>query len=133
MYMKNGISKEVLERQIKILQEKALREIAESDGKMTANDTEAGKVFALLKGHVDMPLFNHKPVRNLYELLQHINTSPSAKRAFVSHLIMPQLQLFEEKISCNPHELASLFPHLSGLYRHTLEWNQHAPYLKSTA
>lgn len=119
-YMKKGIHKERIEQQIKRLQEKALREVAAGGGKMQIKDTQAAKTFARLKGHIDMPLFNYKPV-NLNELVDAINANPHAKLAFVSQVILPQMEQFESKLSCNPHNLVELFNHPSG-FTGTL-WN----------
>ena len=111
--MKKGISGDLIEGQLKLLQEQAMREISASGGKLQVKDTTAGKAFALLKGQVDMPMFNYKSI-HLYELHAQINANPAAKRAFVAQILLPQLELHENKISCNPHNLAALFSHISG-------------------
>ena len=48
-YMKKGISYEMVEKQIQLLQEKAMREIASNGGKVQLKDTIAGKAFHILR------------------------------------------------------------------------------------
>lgn len=107
-YMKKGVTKEMVEEQVKALQEKAMKELRDTGGKMTLKDTEAAKAFAGIKGTVDIPLFNYKPIQ-IETLTQEINRSSALKRDFVSKIILPQLETFEKKISCNPINLIALF------------------------
>jgi len=119
-YMKKGIEKEVIERQIKSLQEKAIREIADSGGKMSIKETFGGKLFNKLKGDLDMPLFNYK-ASHVKEIVKVINANPKAKRDFVSNILLPQMEYTEKKLSCNPQNLVALFNKISG-FTGTL-WN----------
>ncbi len=122
-YMRKGISQKLIEVQLKILQEQALREITASGGKLQLKDTLAGKAFDAIKGPLPLPLFNYKPI-HLSELVTHLNADPAAIRTFVTRILFPQMQLHEHKISCNPHNLAALFQHLCG-FTGTL-WNSHS-------
>ncbi len=123
-YMKKGTTKTLVEDQIKRLQELAMKEIKESGGKIAIRDTEAGGRFFALQAAVnmavEMPLFNYKPA-HVEELVQKINGSPAAKRAFVSKIALPNLEIFEYKLSCNPINLIALFGRVMG-FTGTL-WN----------
>ncbi len=119
-YVKKGITREMVENQVLLLQEKAMREMAAQGGKISLKDTEAGNAFNKLKGPVDMPLFKYKPA-HIEAIVKYINGNAEAKRAFVSYQILPQMELFENKMSCNPHHLAALFNKISG-FTGTL-WN----------
>lgn len=119
-YMKKGVTAAMVEQQIALLQQKALREIAESGSKLLAKETDAGKVFAQLKGDINIPLFNYKPFQ-LDNIVKRINESTEAKRKFVAHIILPQMEHFETKISCNAQNLVALFGKVMG-FTGTL-WN----------
>lgn len=119
-YMKKGVTTQMVEKQVKLLQEKAMLEIAYSGGKLPLKETTAGKVFAKLKGNINMPLFNYKD-ENIEDLQNTINSRSEIKRYFVSHIILPQLEQFEYKMSCNPQNLAAFFPKVDG-FTGTL-WN----------
>ena len=119
-YMKKGVTAKLVEDQIKLLQEKAMREVKASGGKLQIKDTLAGKTFSLLKGQINMPLFNYNPI-NLHELVDAINASPEAKLSFVSTMILPQMELYDSKLSCNAQNLVELFFRSSG-FTGTL-WN----------
>lgn len=128
-YMKKGISRKMVEKQIELLQENAVRDSCASAGKLLPIETEAGKAFCKLKGAVSMPFFNYKPW-HLDALVTQLNASASAKRAFVSQIILPQMEHFESKLSCNPQNLAALFFKASG-FTGTL-WNWLSMYHKLT-
>lgn len=119
-YMKKGVTSQMVEKQVELLQEKAMREIVASGGKIAIKETEAGKAFAKLKGNINMPFFNYKPA-NIEDLTKRINESPQAKLFFVSNIILPQLEQFEYKMSCNPQNLVSFFLKAAG-FTGTL-WN----------
>lgn len=119
-YMKKGVSRNMVETQVKRLQAKALVEIATAGDKIQLKDTFAWKVFCKLKGNIDMPLFNYKPC-NIEDVTKRINSTKEAKREFVSGVILPQMEMFDQKMSCNPHNLVSLFDKVTG-FTGTL-WN----------
>nr|NGX43070.1 hypothetical protein [Chlamydiota bacterium] len=119
-YMKKGVTTQMVKSQIELLQEKAMREIVASGGKMAIKETVAGKAFAKLKGSINMPFFNYKPA-NIEDLVKAINESPEVKLFFVSHVILPQLEQFEYKMSCNPQNLVAFFLKAAG-FTGTL-WN----------
>lgn len=119
-YLKKGISHQILVRAIEKLQKSALQELREGGRGAMLKNTKAWKIFSELKGDLDMPLFNFKDV-HLDKLGQKINSNLATKRAFISLAIIPQMDLFENKLSCNPHNLASFFEKVSG-FTGTL-WN----------
>lgn len=119
-YAKKGVTVELVKEQVALLQEKAMREVAGGGGKISIRETEAGKAFEKMKGDVNMPLFNYKAV-DIDNLTAEINRNPHLKRFFVTHIILPQLELFEYKITCNPHNLVSFFRRVDG-FTGTL-WN----------
>lgn len=119
-YMKKGVTAAMVQEQVALLQEKALREMAESGGKLMAKDTNAGKAFAKLKGDIDIPLFNHKSFQ-IDSVVRRINESAEAKREFVATIILPQMEHFETKVSCNAQNLVALFSKVMG-FTGTL-WN----------
>lgn len=119
IYFKEGITKEIIIREIERLQKLALKEMQEVKG-LTLKKTNAWKLFTKIKGSSDMPLFLYKE-KDLESLVESLNKDFIWKKEIIKHVIIPQLQIYEEKISCNPINLFSLFFNLSG-FTGTL-WN----------
>jgi hypothetical protein len=118
---KNGITQKMLESEIERIRTQAMREVREEGSKISLEDTKAWKRFELLKGDVNIPLFNSKPDQ-IKTLLNKLNATVDSKRNFVENIIIPQLELYDQQISCNPLNFASFLPFVSG-FTGTL-WNQ---------
>lgn len=118
-YAKYGISREVLISEIDMLQQRAMSEMQENE-KLGLEDTEAWKIFSSLKMDLNIPLFNFKPLQ-VDALTKHVNANMKTKLNFVRRVILPQMELSKEKISCSPHNLVALFRRVSG-FTGTL-WN----------
>ncbi len=103
-YMKNGVPFELVEEQVKLLQSQATKEMIVNPLLML-RETKAWKALAALKKNLDIP-FKYAP-EHIQELVNHINTSPEMKLQFVKKLVLPQLEIFPSKISCNPQNLIS--------------------------
>ncbi|MBS0634605.1 MAG: DUF3638 domain-containing protein [Verrucomicrobia bacterium] len=117
-YLKRGITRVHIIRALETLQNRALIEMKQDSVQL--KETAAYRQFCTLKGDIDMPLFKFKE-EHLQLLDEKINASIATKRAFIEKIILPQLELFERKISCNSHNLISFFKNVTG-FTGTL-WN----------
>ena len=125
-YSKKEITKEIILQQIERLQAQAISELKE-DSTLGIESTKAWAIFLKLKGNVDIPLFNIKP-KDIDKIVAHINSEPKNKRQFVIEVLLPQLELFTHKITCNPHNLVALFLKAAG-FTGTL-WNSQSMHSK---
>ncbi len=119
-YVKKGISQEIIEQQIKRLQGEALGELKEEGRGANLENTNAWKQFLKLKGDIDITLFNYNK-RQLQSLIAYVNSSRKHKLSFISEIILPEVQLFSQKLACNSHNLIDFFLKASG-FTGTL-WN----------
>lgn len=119
-YMKKGFKAAVIEAQIKLLQERALKEIAASGNSINLEDTEAYKIFNSLCGELRIPLFKYNR-DHIERLTNYANSNPALKLKFVTTIILPRLEIYEYKISCNPQNMVSMFQRVCG-FTGTL-WN----------
>lgn len=120
-YLKKGVTYEMVESQIKLLQDKYLREKATYGDKVDVKQLSSWKTFEKLKGKdSEMPLFNYKP-KDLQAVVDRINANSKERLDLVSSIILPGMLLFEKKMSCNPHQLVTLFLMVTG-FTGTL-WN----------
>lgn len=129
IHFKNRISKKIIEDQMAKLQQRALIEIDESGGTMSVNDTQAWEAFCVLKGDSPIPLFNYTDTQ-IDALEKRVNSSPKIQEEIIAKIFLPQLELFDQKLSCNPIGFSSLFAKLSG-FTGTL-WNAHSMHRKLT-
>lgn len=117
---KGGVTLKMLQNEIERIRTQAMREVREEGSKISIEQTRAWKRFELMRGEINIPLFNSKP-EQIAALLNKVNESVDSKRTFVENVIIPQLELYNEQISCNPLNLASFLPSVSG-FTGTL-WN----------
>lgn len=132
IYSKTNLSEQLIEQEIKRLQSAALKEIKDKNFEGNAinlEDTVAWKNFNLIRGELDFPLFNYKE-HQFTELIKHINKDYISKQGFIKLIIIPQINLFAEKLTCNPQNLVSFFAHLFG-FTGTL-WNAQSMHRKLT-
>ena len=124
-YIKKGISKDLVVKQLDILYKQAITELQQRKGEgITLDQTKAGIKFNDLKKQfgVDIYLTNFKEKEvQLDKFVNAINATIKSKRLFVTDLILPQIELFSNKLSCNPHQLIALFLRVGG-FTGTL-WN----------
>ncbi|PJD95658.1 MAG: hypothetical protein CK425_08120 [Parachlamydia sp.] len=106
-YAKAGVTKEIILQETSRLQSKAMNELKEHPG-LTLEETEAWRTFCKLKGTLAIPLFNQKEV-HIEQIVHFINASEKQKGLFVSNIILPQMDIFSHKMSCNPHNLIAFF------------------------
>ncbi|MBA3238120.1 MAG: DUF3638 domain-containing protein [Parachlamydiaceae bacterium] len=128
-YLKKGVSREIVVQEIERLQSKAMKELKETPS-MPLEKTEAWQTFLKLRGNFDVPLFNLREGQ-INKIVEEINSTPAQKSNFVSDIILPQLELFSHKSSCNPHNLAALYLILLG-FTGTL-WNSKSMHTKLQA
>lgn len=128
-YLKHGVSIAQLKRETDRLKDQAKNEILKSGGQLPLEMTEAWKVFCHLRGNLDIPLFRVKE-KHLRMIQERVNNSSDAKLHFVSHVILPQMQLSDQKLVCNPINLISFFKFASG-FTGTL-WNSKSMHRKLT-
>lgn len=129
-YVKKGIYKEVLVKEIERLQSKAMLEMKEKGAGCSLEMTEGWKLFKDITGDLGTPLFNYNEMQ-LDELLNKINSQMNLKMNFIQKIILPQLVLSEKKLSCNPQNLIAFFKFVSG-FTGTL-WNQFSMHSKIKA
>lgn len=127
--IKNGVTYSMVEHEVARIQAEVMREINEKGKEFSPENTEAYKRFVLLKGNIDIPLFKYKP-KQLQAVVDSINKSIETKRSFAEQIVIPQLELYAEQISCNPINLASHLPYVSG-FTGTL-WNSRSMHRKTT-
>ncbi|MBA3604335.1 MAG: hypothetical protein H0W50_12030, partial [Parachlamydiaceae bacterium] len=111
-YMKKGISRKIVVKEIERLQSAAMKELRNSP-ELQVEETQAWKEFLTIRGSVDLSLFNIKE-SYLKNIVEEINASPQQKNLFVSEIILPQLNLFSHKTSCNSHNLVDRYSKLAG-------------------
>lgn len=129
-YVKKGISREILIKEIERLQSRAMLEMKENGASCTLQMTEGWKLFKEITGDLEIPLFNFNEAQiNL--LLEKINSRLDQKISFIQKIILPQLVLSEKKLSCNPQNLISFFLSANG-FTGTL-WNQSSMHSKIKA
>jgi|GEM_PF-5628623 len=96
IYSKKGISRTLIEKEIERLQASAIKDLQS----MPLEESNAWKKFCILRGDSRIPLFNYKE-SELDLLVKSINSTPENKRRFVEKILLPQMQLHKEKLSCN--------------------------------
>lgn len=112
-YVKKGIPKHILAAQIQRLQESARQEIKASGGEKSLEHTAAWSNYQKLCGDSKLPflkLNNHQ----LNQLEKIVNANPATRLLFVRMAILPQMVVYNKKISSNSHNFASFFQKLSG-------------------
>jgi hypothetical protein len=130
IHSKNGINQKMINDQVQKLKKQADEEITESGGTKTITDTDAWKLFCVLKGEEDIPLSYPLSKQQLKTLERQVNRSPELKSQVVANNFLPHLDLFENKLSCNPIGFTSLFQKVSG-FTGTL-WNAGSMHRKIT-
>lgn len=109
LYCYFGISEKVLELSWKNLQNQARLEM-DKDRSLSINKTKAAQLFLKLCGdEKEIPFLNYKPA-HFDRLLKKINKNIPNKLDFVQHLVIPQLEIYRENLSFNPHNLIGFFP-----------------------
>lgn len=120
---KNGISHKLILHEIERMQSQAVLEMRNSTIAISIEETHAWKRFELLKGNVQIALMHNYRENPHYldEIVKQINKNMQTKLTFAEQVLIPQLDLYEKHISCNPINLSSLLTSLSG-FTGTL-WN----------
>src|SRR5262249_24455358 len=107
-YIQKGIPKQILKNQLQLLQESARREILEHQGEKTLQDTGAWKLFCQIKGNLTIPFYNLTD-QQLDLLLEEVNRNAATRLKLVQNLILPQIVIFDKKLSSNSHNTSSFF------------------------
>lgn len=126
-YVKAGIEKKVIWKEIEHLQSLAIEEL-KANPNLTLEQTKAWHTFCKIKKNLPIPLFNIKEAQ-LDELVKKVNNNPITKLNFVLDIIVPHLEIYSHKISCDSHNLAELFRHLISGFTGTL-WNSKSMHRK---
>lgn len=129
-YMKKGIKKKILIKEIERLQSMAMHEMKEKGAECSREMTEGWRLFKNISEDLEIPLFNFNDTQ-LTQLLDKINGRVDLKMNFIQKVILPQLKLSGKKLSCNPQNLIAFFLFVSG-FTGTL-WNQHSMHSKIKA
>lgn len=121
--VKNGVNRDILLHEIERMQSQAMTELRNANNEISLEDTQTWKRFGLLKGNIEISLLNNYRLKPqlLDVVVNQINKDVNSKIAFAEFIVIPQLDLFEEHLSCNPINLSSFLPSLSG-FTGTL-WN----------
>lgn len=125
-YAKAGVDRKIIWQEIENLQSQAMNELKENNT-LALDQTKAWQTFCKLRGKLPVPLFNIKEAQ-LDDLVREINSTEKTKREFVLNIILPHLDIFSHKISCNSHNLVELFRLIAG-FTGTL-WNSKSMHRK---
>jgi len=120
-FFKTGCSFEILKKEIARLQSQAILEINESPEVISIEDTLAWKKFQHFKGDLLIG-FKNITAKEIELLAKRINADINLLCRLLEDLILPQMKLYSEQISCNPHNLISFLKNVSG-FTGTL-WNE---------
>lgn len=113
-YLKNGIPSELIENAIQKLHKTCLTQMQEGSKNLLIKETKAWQDFRQLVGeNSHMPITGYSK-QELEAAIGYINSNAELKINFVCRYILPDLRLFAEKISCNPHNLISFFQKVLG-------------------
>lgn len=126
-YLIEGISKEVVRNELIGIQSQVTKSLEELG--TTLEKIPAWILFVKIKENLDMPLFKYTE-EQLDALQQQINSSIARKLLFIGQVILPKMQLFPFKLSCNPFQLFDFFTRLLG-FTGTL-WNSKSMHRKVT-
>lgn len=105
-YIQKKIPRQILVAQIHLLQEQARREIIEHQGTKTLQDTQAWRLFHEIAKGLSLPFFNLSE-KQIDLLLELVNNNTVLRLKMVQNLILPQIVIFDKKLSSNSHNLAS--------------------------
>ncbi|MCX6991323.1 MAG: DUF3638 domain-containing protein [Chlamydiae bacterium] len=123
IHAKNGIEENTIVGLIHRLRKKADSESGSNQIELA--ETVAYKEFCLLIGELKdthaIPFRYDISSNHLKLILERINSNPKVRQDLIEKLFLPEMQLFENKISCNPINLTSIFSRVSG-FTGTL-WN----------
>jgi hypothetical protein len=132
-YLKQGISRAIIEREVKRLQNQWLweTEAAQLKGiELDWEQTPSGKLFLDLVEDANFP-FENIQESNWQHLIKTVNASQPKQMMLLIHSILPQVELFPQKITANPLHLAAFFKSLMA-FTGTL-WNANSMHNKLTA
>lgn len=113
IYRKKKIPKELVITQVKRIQEQIANELMDLGSEYQIQDTKGWKTFEHLRGKCNFPLDEFTD-EQLETLIQDINQDPARLREFISYVIMPQLKLHNQTLSCNAHNLIAFLNKTSG-------------------
>lgn len=102
---KKKIPLETLRHVIERLQEQAMKELLEESN---LEKTKAWQAFLVIRENLNIPLFNLNESQ-LEKLHQQLNSSLKQKLRFVEKVILPEMKVYDSKISWNPQNFASFF------------------------
>ena len=132
-YIKKGISRAVIEKEVKRLHSQALHEIDEASQSGLDWDwdqTPSGQIFIKMVEDPNFPFQNIKE-KDWKRLHSKINVSRQQQMKFLAEIILPNIQLFLKKIIANPLNGADFFRKLLA-FTGTL-WNGHSMHTKFKA
>lgn len=113
IYRKQKVPKELVIAQVKKIQEQIAAELLELGSEHDMKNTKGWKTFEHLKGKCDFPLDEYTD-QHVEDLINDINQDPIRLREFISYVIMPQLKLHHQMLSCNAHNLVAFLSKPSG-------------------
>lgn len=119
-YLKKGISKDLVKSAIKELQEQAMDELRGREIRL--EETESYKKFVQLspeKTKLNLFQINEEDIS---KIVQNVNESKKSTLRFISEFILDKIQVHDQKLSSNPHDLCGLFANVQG-FTGTL-WNE---------
>jgi len=109
LYTKKGVDVECLEKVLSRLYRRAILEEEESG--CTRLETKAWKEFEELRGDVPIPLTGYSE-ELMKQLCDHVNRSFESRSKLICEQIFPNIEIFREKLSCNPLLLTEIFAKL---------------------
>lgn len=111
IYAKEKIPSYVIESEIKRLQIAARKEMEEKGKDL--HEVEAWEEFNLLKGELNLSLFNLNAYQ-IGKIVEQINKDPEKRLRMARKLILPRQEVFLRKLNSNAMTLASFLNRISG-------------------
>ena len=129
IHAKNGIQEDTL---IQVLQQlKIQADIQMRDDGISLEETAAYQAFSHLKGDLQIPFNQNLHPRDLRSIQVRINADATIRQELIKKHFLPQMELFENKLACNPINLIALFSKVAG-FTGTL-WNAGSMHSKLAA
>ena len=129
IHAKNGIQEQTLCHLIQQLKIQAHVQI--QDEGIPLEETIGYQQFCSLKGDLSIPFKQNLHPSDLRAILDRINRDPKIRQQLIEMHFLPQIQLFKNKLACNPINLIALFSKVAG-FTGTL-WNAGSMHSKLAA
>jgi len=117
--IQEGFTEEIIKNEIERLQKQAQKTLKEANDELkedkakTIEGTSAWEKFCTIRGGVSINSLYPKPVE-IAAITEALKKDFNRQFKIIEEVILPQMELFKEQISCNPLNLASFLKNPSG-------------------